>query len=96
MAQADDIELLRELYRMLNDEQAVKVDAVTDDFLLEQNPQMPGTRGTFRGPDGAKESFRELLSGFDALRFEPKEFEPYRGWLIGAADPRREIEKLVT
>jgi hypothetical protein len=93
---------------------------------------MPGTRGTFRGPDGAKESFRELLSGFDALRFEPKEFEPYRGWLIvpiswwgsargieqrleifhiwqmregrasrlrvlgGAADPRREIEKLVT
>jgi hypothetical protein len=115
---------------VLNEEQAIKADAFADDFVLEQSPQMPGTRGTFHGVDGAEASLRELLSGFDSVRFEPQGFEPYGDWLIvpiswwgsargvaqrleifhiwqmrdglatrlrvlgGAADPRREIDKL--
>jgi SnoaL-like domain len=78
----DDIALLRETYRILNEEGRLETDLFADDFLLEQSPQMPGTRGEFHGPRGAQASWRELLDGFDATRFEPQGFEPYRDWLI--------------
>ena len=78
----DEIELLREGYRLLNDEKRIDASQYTDDFVLEQSQQLPGTRGTFRGPVGVEASLGELLSGLDDLRFEPQGFEPYRGWWI--------------
>jgi hypothetical protein len=38
----DDIENIREGYRVIN-ERTVKSDYLDDDFLLEQSPQIPGT-----------------------------------------------------
>src|SRR3954451_16152567 len=77
-----DIATLREAYRILNEEQRIDDEALADDFVLEQASALPGTRGTFHGARGMEASFRELLDGFDAIRFEPKGFELRDGWIV--------------
>jgi ketosteroid isomerase-like protein len=77
-----DIDTLREAYRMLNEEQAIKRDTLADDFVLEQTEALLDTRGTFRGADGLEASFRELREGFGEIRFEPKDFQIRGDWVI--------------
>ena len=76
------IDRIREGYRALNEEQRIDDSYVTDDFLLEQSPEIPGTRGAFHGPEGMRRSLQELLDGFDAVRFDPQRFEVHGDWLI--------------
>jgi ketosteroid isomerase-like protein len=77
-----DIEQIQRGYRVLNEQQAIDTSYVADDFVLEQSPELPGTRGKFHGPEGMERSFAELLGGFDAIRFEPQRFDVHGDWLI--------------
>jgi ketosteroid isomerase-like protein len=77
----EDIEQIRDGYRLIN-ERKVKTDFLSDDFLLEQTPGLPGTRGAFRGAAGMEASVNELLAGFDAFRFEPVSFDVQGDWLV--------------
>jgi hypothetical protein len=76
-----DIEQIREGYRLINEREVVR-DFIAENFLLEQTPGIPGTRGTFHGPEGMRAALNELLSGFDAVRFDPQRFERHGDWLI--------------
>ena len=76
-----DIETIRDGYRLIN-QRIVKQDFFADDFVLEQTPGLPGTRGTFTGPEGMEASLRELLTGFDECRFDPHSFDVHGDWLV--------------
>jgi ketosteroid isomerase-like protein len=75
------IEHVRDAYRLIN-ERTVKNELLADDFLLEQAPGIPGTRGTFRGAVGMEASMNELLTGFDEFRFDPERFDVHDDWLV--------------
>jgi ketosteroid isomerase-like protein len=78
---AEDIEQIRRGYDQIN-AGIVKTDSIHEDFVLEQSPGIPGTRGTFHGPAGMYASMRELREGFDEVRLDPKSFEVHGDWLI--------------
>jgi ketosteroid isomerase-like protein len=42
---------------------------------LTQSPRVVGTAGTFEGHEGLRQSWDELLEGFDDVRFEPEEYD---------------------
>jgi ketosteroid isomerase-like protein len=76
-----DIGAIREGYDLINRGE-VKTDLLADDFILEQAPGLPGTRGTFEGAAGMEASLRELLDGFDVCRFEPCGFDVHGDWVV--------------
>jgi ketosteroid isomerase-like protein len=77
----EDIDRIRDGYRLVNQRQ-VMTDFLADDFLLEQTPGLPGTRGAFRGAAGMEASMNELLTGFDAFRFDPVSFDVHGEWVV--------------
>jgi ketosteroid isomerase-like protein len=81
MITEDDIEHLRDGYRLINARE-VRTGLLAEDFVLEQTPGIPGTRGTFRGPEGMAASMNELLSGFDEVRFDPHRYDIHGDWVI--------------
>jgi ketosteroid isomerase-like protein len=74
--------LLRDAYRVLNEDRRVDPDLIAPDFVLTQHEGIVGTRGTFRGLAGAQAALDELYEGFDDVRFEPTEFEEHGDWVI--------------
>jgi ketosteroid isomerase-like protein len=81
MITAADIAAIQEGYDRINRGE-VKTDLLADDFVLEQAPGLPGTRGTFVGAAGMEASLRELLDGFDVCRFEPQGFDVHGDWVV--------------
>jgi ketosteroid isomerase-like protein len=78
----EDIDRIRDGYRRFNEERLVDEDFFADDFLLEQTPGLPDTRGTFRGRHALPTSVQELLGGFDECGFLPHGFEAHGDWVI--------------
>lgn len=81
MITPDDIENLRTAYRDFNAGD-MREDLLTDDFVLEQTPAIPGTRRTFRGTGALRASYEELRTGFDSVRMQPLDFDPRDDWVI--------------
>ena len=77
----DNVEIVRNAYRILEETGAIPSDMLTDDFLLEQSRGILDTRGTFRGKGGMAASLAELRSGFDAIRFIPHSFTAHGDWV---------------
>jgi ketosteroid isomerase-like protein len=81
MITPQDIENLRAAYRDFNAGE-MRADLLTDDFVLEQTPAIPGTRRIFRGTGALQASFEELRTGFDSVQIEPLDFTERDDWLI--------------
>ena len=77
----DNVAIVRDAYRILEETGEIPSDMLTEDFLLEQSRGIFDTRGTFRGKGGMAASLAELRSGFDEVRFTPHGFTPHGDWV---------------
>lgn len=81
MITPEDIENLRIAYRDFN-AGVMREDLLTNDFVLEQTPAIPGTRRLFHGTGALQASYEELRTGFDSVTIEPLDFAERDDWLL--------------
>ena len=69
-----NLDRLRSAIETLNQTGEIATDGLAPDFEIQQAPSIIDTAGVFHGPEGVRDSLRELAESFEDLTFEPEQF----------------------